>query len=313
MSSAPEGPLPLAVRGVRKSFGAAEVLKGVTFEVLPGERFCLLGSNGAGKSTLMSILAGRRDPSAGEVRLYGLPARDGRLKRRRAVQLESAQFPFYAKVGEIVWLFSRLAPEPRDAAELFRRLRLPAGIYIRHLSKGQRQRLALLLALLLNPDFLLLDEPTSGLDPETRPAVWQLVSQHLAQGEARTLFFISHDLREAERWADRVAILHRGAIAASGTPDELRARLVGSRMRVVLTNRSGEVGAGEADGLPPGLVHAAVPHGADLVLYTDDPRELVQRLPMDGTRQVRIEPTTLEDVFLRVTTERVAHEPAAVA
>jgi len=313
MSAAPEGPLPLIVRGLHKSFGATEVLRGVDFEVLPGERFCLLGSNGAGKSTLMSILAGRRDPGAGEVRLYGLPARDRRLKRRRAVQLEAPQFPFYAKVGEIVWLFSRLAPEPRDAAELFKRLRLPPGIYIRHLSKGQRQRLALLLALLLNPDFLLLDEPTSGLDPESRPGVWQLVAQHLAQGEARTLFFISHDLREAERWADRVAILHRGAIAACGTPEELRASLVGSQMRVVLTARSAEVRVDSVASLPERLVHGVVANGADLVLYTDDPRELVQCLPLDGTQQVRIEPTTLEDVFLRVTTERVAHEPATVA
>jgi ABC-2 type transport system ATP-binding protein len=152
------------------------------------------------------------------VRLYGLPANDPRLKRRRAVQLESPHFPFYAKVGEIVWLFSSLAAEPRDSKELFERLRLPAGLPIRHLSKGQRQRLALLLALLLNPDFLLLDEPTSGLDPESRPGVWQLVMQHLRQGEARTLFFISHDMREAERWADRVGILHAGALAACGTP-----------------------------------------------------------------------------------------------
>jgi len=312
MSPALPAPLPLSVRGLRKSFGATEVLRGVDLEVLPGERFCLLGSNGAGKSTLMSILAGRRDPGAGEVRLYGLPARDGRLKRRRAVQLESPQFPFYAKVGEIVWLFSSLAQESRDPAELFKRLRLPSGIYIRHLSKGQRQRLALLLALLLNPDFLLLDEPTSGLDPESRPGVWQLVAQHLAQGEARTLFFISHDLREAERWADRVAILHRGVIAACGTPDELRDRLVRSKMRVVLSARSAEVNLEAAALLPERLVHAVVPNGADLVLYTDDPRELVQCLPLDGMQQVRIEPTTLEDVFLRITAERGAHEPIAV-
>jgi ABC-2 type transport system ATP-binding protein len=215
-------------------------------------------------------------------------------------------------VGEIVWLFSHLAPDARGSAELLKRLRLPPALYIRHLSKGQRQRLALMLALMLNPDFLLLDEPTSGLDPESRPGVWQMVSQHLAQGEARTLFFISHDLREAERWADRVAILHRGAIAASGTPDELRARLVGSSMRVVLSARGGEVSADAAALLPGGLVHTTVRHAGDLVLYTDDPRELVQCLPLDGTQQVRIEPTTLEDVFLRVTTEKGAHEPVAV-
>lgn len=306
---------PVSVQRVGRRYGDLTVLEDVSFHVAPGERFCLIGSNGAGKSTLLAILAGIRRPHAGTATLYGRDPADPVLKARRGIQLERPYFPYYAKVREIVWLFASMHPRSADVRELLDRSRLRGDAYVRHLSKGQRQRLALLLATIGDPELLILDEPTSGLDPEAKHGFWRAVDQHLRGGEGRALLFTTHELAEAEQWANRVAILHRGRIVADGAPDRLCRELIGAEMKVTVAVRD-EAAVGPVVGLVlPHLVEGIQVSGSVVTLYTDRPKEVLEVLPIEDTVQVQVRHVSLEDVFLRVTgagtTYTASHEIAA--
>jgi ABC-2 type transport system ATP-binding protein len=301
MTSTP-GP-PLRLEHVARAFGARHVLAGVTLTVEAGERVCLLGSNGSGKSTLVEIIAGVREPQSGRVEIYGLAATDPAARARRGLQIERPVFPHYAKVADILWLFRGFHRATRRTVDAFG---LNPQAYIRHLSKGQRQLLAVSLALLGDPDLVVLDEPTSGLDPTMRAVLWRRVDDHLRGGDRRAILYSTHDMLEAER-ADRVAVLHNGRLAAVGRAAELRADWVGTASKVTVLPAEGRLAAL--------LRVAALPHvrsvariESEIALYTDAPREVVAALPVQDCARIRIEQVSLEDVFFRI-----SHRPAAEA
>ncbi|MGH9083894.1 MAG: ABC transporter ATP-binding protein [Acidimicrobiales bacterium] len=232
------GPV-IEVAGLHKSYGDRSVLRGVDFTVGRGEIFGLLGPNGAGKTTTVEILEGFREPTAGTVRVLGFdPAEHPQeLRERTGVVLQECGFPLHLRVGELVdaWRAFYRAPRPRE--ELLDVVELPAECdsIVRRLSGGQRRRLDFALALAGDPDLIFLDEPTTGFDPEARRRCWAAIENLRALG--KTIVLTTHYLDEAERLADRVAILRDGRIHACGTPAEL-ARRAGAEPRLELVQPS---------------------------------------------------------------------------
>jgi ABC-2 type transport system ATP-binding protein len=213
----------IEVNDLHKSYGGQPVLEGVTFAVGAGEIFGIAGRNGAGKTTTVEILQGLRRRDAGEVEVLGLdPARQrGRLRPLLGAQLQTSALPDRLRVGEALRLFARLAGDRVDWRELAREWRLdelarkPFGT----LSGGERQRLFLALTMVGEPRLVFLDELTQGLDPVARRETWQLVAR--ARERGATVVLVTHDLDEAERLCDRVAVLHDGRLVTCGRPVEL--------------------------------------------------------------------------------------------
>ncbi|WP_407552520.1 ABC transporter ATP-binding protein [Streptomyces sp. Pv4-95] len=217
----------IQVRDVRMAYGGVDVLHGIDLDIHRGEIFALLGPNGAGKTTTVEILEGFRKRSAGEVRVLGTdPAHGGDAWRARiGLVLQSWRDHRRWRVAELLTHFAGYYPDPREPAALLALVGLAEqrGKRVDQLSGGQRRRLDVALALVGRPELLFLDEPTTGFDPEARRDFHVLV-ERLARDEGVTVLLTTHDLVEAERLADRIAVLVKGRIRARGTPAELAAR-----------------------------------------------------------------------------------------
>ena len=215
----------LAVRAsdLRKSYGARQILGGVSFEVRRGELFSLLGPNGAGKTTTVEILEGYRRADAGSVRVLGLdPAKDGNaLRPRIGLMLQEGGIDNRSTPREVLRLYAKFYRDPENPDDLLEAVDLAraATTRYRRLSGGEKQRLSLALALLGRPELLVLDEPTAGMDPAAKQATRERIAGLRAAGT--TIVLTTHELGDVERLADHVAVLDRGRIVADGTPAEL--------------------------------------------------------------------------------------------
>ena len=214
----------LAVRGLAKRYGRTEALRGVDLEVAPGEMVGLLGPNGAGKSTLTKVACGLVRPTDGGARVMGHVAGSLPARRVTGYLAELFRFPGWATASELLGLHQSLAAsgggedERSELLELVG-LRDAAGTRIGAMSKGMQQRLGLAQALIGSPRILLLDEPTSALDPAGRRIVRQVLIRLRERGVSALIN--SHLLTEVERVCDRVTILSKGEVVATGTPAEL--------------------------------------------------------------------------------------------
>ncbi|WP_299952930.1 ABC transporter ATP-binding protein [uncultured Modestobacter sp.] len=227
--TAPPAPTPavvapaIEVRHLRRSYGDFEAVRGISFEVHPGEVFALLGVNGAGKTSALEVLEGLAPACGGSVRVLGAdPVRDrARVRPRLGVLLQFSGLPGDLTVAETVRTWAGTLTDPRPVDEALAQVQLTgrADVRVRSLSGGERRRLDLALALLGRPDVVVLDEPTTGLDPESRRQVWRLVHDLVAGGAAVVL--TTHHLEEAEELADRVAVLRAGQIVLAGTQEEI--------------------------------------------------------------------------------------------
>ena len=188
-----------------------------------GELFALLGPNGAGKTTTVEIIEGYRVPDGGSTRVLGLdPARDGRrLRPRIGLMLQDGGIDNRTTAREVLHLYARFYRDPEDPDRLLEAVDLgqAAGTRYRRLSGGEKQRLALALALLGRPELLVLDEPTAGMDPAAKQATRERIGDLRAAGT--TILLTTHELGDVERLADRVAVLDHGRLVALGTPAEL--------------------------------------------------------------------------------------------
>jgi ABC-2 type transport system ATP-binding protein len=222
----PTGP-PLAVEviGLERRYGDFQAVRGISFEVHPGEVFALLGVNGAGKTSALEVLEGLAAPSGGSVRILGHDPRRDRaaVRRHLGVQLQHSGLPGDLTVRETVQTWAGTLTDPRPVVEALEQVDLTgrADVRVRSLSGGERRRLDLALALLGHPRVVVLDEPTTGLDPESRRAVWGIV-RNLVDGGAAVVL-TTHHLEEAEELADRIAIMRAGVVVVSGTPREISA------------------------------------------------------------------------------------------
>ena len=248
-----------------KRFGKSEVLRGLSLEVSPGQTFAFLGPNGAGKTTTIRTLMGLLKPDAGQVRVLGLdPVHEPLEVRRRVGYLAEDQTMYgWMRVEELIRFIAPFYPTwDHDLARQYvREFDLPAKAKVRHLSKGQNVRLALLLALAHRPELVVLDDPTIGLDPIMRKQFNRDLISHL-QGEGRTVFYSSHLLYEVEPVADVVAILDQGVLLRQESTEELREQVkrivmpsstydsLALPLRVLDVERSGEEVAVTLDDAP---------------------------------------------------------------
>jgi ABC-2 type transport system ATP-binding protein len=216
-------PPAVEVVDLERRYGDFEAVRGVSFEVRPGEVFALLGVNGAGKTSALEVLEGLAPTSGGSVRVLGADPRRERaaVRPHLGVLLQASGLPGDLTVAETVrtWAGTLTAPRPVDEALAQVDLAGRADVRVRSLSGGERRRLDLALALLGRPRVLVLDEPTTGLDPESRRTVWRLVRDLVDDGAAVVL--TTHHLEEAEELADRIAVMRAGRIVLAGTREEI--------------------------------------------------------------------------------------------
>ncbi|UXI81460.1 ABC transporter ATP-binding protein [Streptomyces vinaceusdrappus] len=270
-------------RDVTMAYGDVDVLRGVDLDIHRGEVFALLGPNGAGKTTTVEILEGFRRRSAGDVRVLGAdPERgDDAWRGRLGLVLQSWRDHPRWRVAELLAHFATYYPDPRDPAELLALVGLTgqADRQVNRLSGGQRRRLDVALGIVGRPELLFLDEPTTGFDPEARHE-FHLLVERLAREEGVTVLLTTHDLAEAERLADRIAMLVGGRIRALGTPAEL-ARRAAAQAEVRWTTD---------DGTPRRE-------------RTADPSQLVWELHRDADGPIaglEVRRPTLEDTYLHM-------------
>jgi ABC-2 type transport system ATP-binding protein len=213
----------LQTRGLVKRYDGRAVVDHLDLAVPAGRVTALLGPNGAGKSTTIEICCGLRRADAGEVRVLGLdPVRDGAaLRPRLGVMLQEGGVYSGANAREMLHHVAALHAHPLDPEALLTRLGLAdtGRTTYRRLSGGQKQLLALGLAIVGRPELVFLDEPTAGLDPHARQATWALIAELRAAGV--TVVLATHLMDEAERLADQVLIIDRGRCVAAGSPAEL--------------------------------------------------------------------------------------------
>ncbi|MBQ1082128.1 MULTISPECIES: ABC transporter ATP-binding protein [unclassified Nocardiopsis] len=209
----------VVVSDLHQHYGEFEAVRGVSFEIRPGELFALLGTNGAGKTTTIETLEGFRRPSSGTIRVFGQDpfGQPPGVRERVNAVLQGSGLLEDLSVDESLRLTSDLAASPRDVEEILHLVNLTdkRGLRVRQLSGGQKRRLDLGSALLTRPEVLYLDEPTTGMDPEARHETWRIINDLKESGVA--VLLTTHYLEEAERLADRLAIMHRGEIRVEGT------------------------------------------------------------------------------------------------
>jgi len=288
--------------GLRKRYGRHQAVDGISFEVQRGDVVGLLGPNGAGKTTVIKMLLGLVRPDAGEAMLLGRPAAEPSARSRVGYLPELFRYQPWLSAAEVLALHVRLSGVAVPASDQRERLALVglaerAGDRVGGFSKGMQQRLGLAVALVTGPELVVLDEPTSALDPVGRVDVRDIVLALKAQGVG--VLLNSHLIGEVERVCDRVIILDRGRVAASGT----LAELLGQReVRVHLTAATSAVearlaAAGRVDrigdwftvALPPDDDGSAVP-------------DLVRDLVTLGARVHAVEPAriSLEERLLGI-------------
>jgi ABC-2 type transport system ATP-binding protein len=224
------------VHGLSHRYGGAQAVSDVNFEITAGEIFGLLGPNGAGKTTTLESILGLIVPDEGRIEVCGIDARVN-LREARAktgAVLQSAGLQDKITPREALDLFAAFYPQPLETDDLLVRFGLveKADAAFDTLSGGQKQRLALALAFVGNPQVLVLDEPTTGLDPQMRREVQHHIQAMKDMG--RAILLATHDMEEAARLCDRVAVIARGRIVATGTPRALIAEHGGSLEDVIL-------------------------------------------------------------------------------
>jgi ABC-2 type transport system ATP-binding protein len=337
----------IEVGGLRQAYGDFEAVRGVSFAVPRGELFALLGTNGAGKTTTVEVLEGFRTPTGGSVRVLGLdPVKQRRrLRPRVGIMLQEGGFLGDLTVAETVGLWKGLSQDagvgradradtpagPSGALTLFGRHRdadprtmdaleaaglgRKARTRVRQLSGGQRRRLDLALAVISRPEVLFLDEPTTGMDPEARRATWKVIEDLRAGGT--TVLLTTHYLEEAERLANRLAIMHEGRIHLQGTVEEVVAGS-GDRISFRLSGISWAFGdLPSLDGVAPVLTYGGGT-GDTEVAYTltgaraearahTAVRRLLDWADARGEtlERLAVRRGTLEDAFMRVAGEEL--------
>ncbi|HEX6265647.1 MAG TPA: ATP-binding cassette domain-containing protein [Burkholderiales bacterium] len=293
----------LTARGLRKSYGAAEVVCGVDLAVAPGECFGLLGPNGAGKTTTLKLCLGLVEPDAGDIELLGEPvprrAREARARVGVVPQFDNLDPDF--TVAENLLVFGRYFG--MRAAEV--QARIPALLEfaglagrgdarISTLSGGMKRRLTLARALVNEPQIVFMDEPTTGLDPQARHLIWERL-RRLTQ-EGTTLVLTTHFMEEAERLCHRLAIMDHGRVIAQGSPRSLIAEHI--EPQVVEVHGAGyEAWMERARALAPRVERS----GDTVFVYASDASDVLRSLSHERDLSYLHRQASLEDVFLKLT------------
>jgi ABC-2 type transport system ATP-binding protein len=296
----------IAVRGLRKSFGEIEAVRGVDFEVAPGEVFGFLGPNGAGKTTTINMLCTLAKPTSGSATVAGhdvVRERDA-VRRNIGLVFQDPTLDGYLTGAQNLRLHAELYGVQSDLVppRMEQVLRM-VGLWDRRdspvatFSGGMRRRLEIARGLMHSPRVLFLDEPTIGLDPQTRRSIWSYIRE-LKESEDITIFLTTHYMDEAE-WCDRIAIMDNGEIVALDPPDTLKARVGADRVRIHIDDDEAAIRAIREvfD------IEATVSEGA-VTFSVPGAEEFVPRLFTElgvPIRSVSVSRPTLDDVFMSYT------------
>lgn len=295
----------ISIKGFTKTYDDFKAVDDISIEVTRGEIFGLLGPNGAGKTTTLECLEGLRQFDDGQMHILDVdPQRDpGKLRNLIGVQLQTSALPANMTVEEAMKFFSAYHNVP-PRYELLSRMGLDdkRKTQYHQLSTGLQRRLSLALALTHNPPVVILDEPTAGLDVASRTELHNLMQELKAQGS--TLILATHDMAEAEKMTDRVAILLHGKIIATGSPHELTAK--GSGMTKVSVRTEASLLHEHGETFP-----AVSQQGVNeeyTIYYSTDPGPTVSAIldfiasHDDKLIDLRVERPSLEERFLEITT-----------
>jgi ABC-2 type transport system ATP-binding protein len=283
--------------GVVKRFGAVEALGGVDLRISRGEAVAILGPNGAGKTTAISLMLGMRSPTAGTVRLAGMPPTSREARSLRGAMLQDSGIPASLTVRELVDLFRGYYPSPLPADEALdlAGLGAQARTHAAKLSGGQRQRLYFALAVAGDPPILFLDEPTVAMDVASRLAFLDTITAYATAG--RTVVLTTHFMDEADRVAGRIVVIDRGRIIADDTPERIKARAAGRRVRF---RSPAPLGREVFAGLP--LTGLRL-EDDEVRFLSNEPEPVLAELFRRGTpiRELEVGGADLEEAFLALT------------
>ena len=298
------GGYAIETRGLWRKFGKFEAVKDVSLTVPKGTVYGLLGVNGAGKSTIIKMIMGHLRPTAGEIRVLGRSLGEDLLGiRSRVAYVSENRYLYEWMTVEESVRFTRAFHETWDdqkAAALLKRFSLPPEKKVRQLSRGNRARLCLLLALSFNPELIVLDEPTSGLDPIVRRDFIENIVAEIAE-EGKTVLFSSHIVDEVERVADYVGVMDEGELLMVSTLDDIK--LSYKRVRYATNGTRPEVA-----GVPGVLAVENGRHEQVLTVSTWGD-ETLRTLGERGVKNPEVLPISLEDIF--VNTVRAERERRA--
>ena len=300
--TAPATSLPAAIdlRGLHKSFGTVDAVRGIDLRVRPGEVVALLGPNGAGKTTTIDMILGLSRPTGGEVSTFGMMPRQAVDRGLVTAVMQSGGLLPDITVRETVALTASLFSHRIDVDDALRRAGASdfAPRTVKKCSGGQQQRLRFAMALVSDPALLVLDEPTTGMDVEGRRSFWEAI--HADADEGRTVVFATHYLQEADAYADRIVLISRGRIVADGTTAEVRASVSGRTVRATLT-----CGPTELRRALAGLDVRHVEVLGDSVSLTADDTDAVATALLSGRLAKDLEITSrgLEDAFIALTAD----------
>ncbi|HTI15122.1 MAG TPA: ABC transporter ATP-binding protein [Dictyobacter sp.] len=299
----------IAVENFCKSYGTNTVVDHLSVTVHRGEVFALLGPNGAGKTTTVETLEGYRQPDEGAIQVLGLnPIQQASaLKPRIGVMLQQDGLYPALTTREVLRLFAGYYAEPASVDTMLERVGLTsaAKTRCRRLSGGQRRRLALAVALIGNPELLFLDEPTAGMDPQARQTTWEIIRDLKHQGV--TILLTTHLMDEAERLADRVAIIDHGKLIALDTPANLTGVQNAHSIHFVAPEG---LNCTQIAGLPT-IKRAEETRAGSYLVETDDIAQSIVELTSwlrdqhITLSELRVGHGSLEDLFLRLTGSEV--------
>jgi lipooligosaccharide transport system ATP-binding protein len=301
---APERDVVLRVTGLRKRYGAQEVVRGLSFEIRRGDCFGLLGPNGAGKTTTLRCCLGLIDPDGGEIEMVGKPvpkaAREARIRVGVVPQMDNLDPDF--TVRENLLIYGGYFGLPRAVLEErlprlleFAGLSGKRDVGIRTLSGGMKRRLTLARALVNDPELLILDEPTTGLDPQARHLIWDGLRQLLSQG--KTILLTTHFMDEAERLASRLAVIDHGTMIASDSPRALLSQHVEPEVIEVY----GDEAKAWADVHGRRLARRLELAGETAFCYANDAQPMLNDLATRAGVRYLHRPANLEDLFIKLT------------
>ena len=290
--------MAISARGLRKSYGAVEALRGVDLDVPRGEICAVLGRNGADKTTLISTALGLAEPSAGSVTVLGHTAGSLAARRSTGAMLQDADLPDLLTAREHLTFFASCFASPADVDTLIHRTHIGdfADKRYKALSGGQKRRVQFAVALVGRPDLLFLDEPTTGLDQDARRAVWGRVRELADAG--KTIVLTTHYLEEADALADRIVVLADGCVIADGSASAIRQHIGGA-----LITCETPVNEATARALP--AVRSAQARGRLLTLLSDDAASTLAALLREDPvlKELSVSKPSLEEAVLALTTK----------
>ena len=298
----------IEVTNLVKRYGSHTAVDDVSFTVEEGEILAILGPNGAGKTTTVESISGLRTPDSGSISVLGLDPQHDRdaLRGVVGVQLQESELPEQLRVGEALDLYASFYPNPRDRERLLTDLGLAEKrkTEFGKLSGGQKQRLSVALALIGNPKIAILDELTTGLDPQARRDTWQLI-ENVRDGGV-TVILVTHFMEEAERLADRIAVIDAGKVVALDTPAAIVSRVDAEQQ--ISFRPSAPIEDGLLTGLPE--VRSVNRNGSTVVVAGNG--NLVQAVMTVLARhqivanELRIDQADLDDAFVALTGRKLA-------